>query len=97
MVGVINGAVRLSVAGHGGVEVEMATAPYPRLVGDIGGTLRFGWVQDAGRASRRSMPLCDDQAGLDAVVSHICPPTGWQRPVGRDRHHRAGRRRRRRD
>ena len=57
----------------------MATgAPYPRLVGDIGGThARFGWVQDAGSGiTEVDAFLCDDQAGLDAAVSRYLSAHG---------------------
>ncbi len=50
----------------------MATgAPYPRLVGDVGGThARFGWVQEAGSGiTEVDAFLCDDQSGVEAAVT----------------------------
>jgi len=46
-------------------------APYPRLLGDIGGThVRFGWVQDAASAIAALDALsCDGQAGLDTAIA----------------------------
>ena len=77
--------------------VEMATgAPYPRLVGDVGGThARFGWVQDARSGiTQIDAFLCDDQAGLEAAVTAYLsahgrspPPScaiGIAAPVGGD-------------
>ena len=73
-----------------------AGAPYPRLVGDIGGThARFGWVQDAGSGvAEVEAFLCDDQAGLVAAVTRylsdhaLAPPRsgaiGIAAPVGGD-------------
>lgn len=44
-------------------------APYPRLVGDIGGThARFGWVQDA-RSGITKVDVCDDPAGPDVAIA----------------------------
>jgi len=59
-----------------------AGAPYPRLVGDIGGThARFGWVQDAGSGvAEVEAFLCDDQAGLDDVVSRYLSAHGLATP-----------------
>ena len=61
----------------------MATgAPYPRLVGDIGGThARFGWVQDAGSGiTQVDAFLCDDQTGLDAAVTRYLSAHGLATP-----------------
>ena len=61
----------------------MATgASYPRLVGDIGGThARFGWVQDAGSAiTAVDAFLCNDEAGLDTVVSRYLSAHGLVTP-----------------
>jgi glucokinase len=57
-------------------------APYPRLVGDIGGThARLGWVQDAGSGiTEVEAFLCDDQAGLDAIVSRYLSAHGLATP-----------------
>ena len=58
-------------------------APYPRLVGDIGGThARFGWVQDAqSDITAIDAFLCDDQAGLDDVVGRYLNAHGLAAPV----------------
>jgi glucokinase len=57
-------------------------APYPRLVGDIGGThARFGWVQDPGSGiTAVDAFLCDDEAGLDAVVRRYLRAHGLATP-----------------
>jgi len=57
-------------------------APYPRLVGDIGGThARFGWVQDAqSDITAIDAFLCDDQAGLDDVVGRYLIAHGLAAP-----------------
>jgi len=59
-----------------------AGAPYPRLVGDIGGThARFGWVQDAGSGiAKVDALLCDDQRGLDAAVTCYLAAQGLASP-----------------
>jgi len=51
---------------------RMAGAPYPRLVGDIGGThARFGWV-DSPVSGVRFVTVypCSAHAGLEAVIAH---------------------------
>ena len=50
----------------------MAGAPYPRLVGDIGGThARFGWVDSPASGVRFiTVYPCSAHAGLEAVVRH---------------------------
>ena len=57
-------------------------APYPRLVGDIGGThARFGWVEDAGSGiTQVDAFLCDDQTGLDAAVTRYLSAHGLAKP-----------------
>jgi glucokinase len=56
-------------------------APFPRLVGDVGGTqARFGFVPHAGAAVERVAELaCADHAGLEAAIAsyrgaHHVPP-----------------------
>lgn len=50
----------------------MADAPYPRLVGDIGGThARFGWVDSPASGVRFvTVYPCSAYAGLEAVIAH---------------------------
>jgi len=57
-------------------------APYPRLVGDIGGThARFGWVQDAQSGiTEVDASRSDDQAGLDAAVTRYLSAHGLALP-----------------
>jgi len=44
-------------------------APYPRLVGDIGGThARFGWVQDAGSGITEALAPAEDSARASAAT-----------------------------
>ncbi len=61
------------------------SAPYPRLVGDVGGTsARFGWVEAAGAGvTRLASYRCDAHSGLEAVITHYladqalpAPPAG---------------------
>ena len=49
-----------------------AGAPYPRLVGDIGGThARFGWVDSPATGVRFvTVYPCSAHAGLEAVIAH---------------------------
>jgi len=57
-------------------------APYPRLLGDIGGThVRFGWVQDAASAIAALDALsCDGQAGLDTAIARYLSVHGLGSP-----------------
>ena len=50
----------------------VAGAPYPRLVGDIGGThARFGWVDSPASGVRFvTVYPCSAHAGLEAVIAH---------------------------
>jgi glucokinase len=59
-----------------------AGAPYPRLVGDIGGThARFGWVQDAESGiTKVDAFVGDDQAGLYAAVTRYLSVQGLASP-----------------
>jgi glucokinase len=57
-------------------------APYPRLLGDIGGThARFGWVQDAASGiTEVDASVGEDRAGLDAAVAGYLSAHGLARP-----------------
>ncbi|MEO8079943.1 MAG: glucokinase [Caldimonas sp.] len=57
-------------------------APYPRLVGDVGGThARFGWVQAAGAPIDRIASYAgSDFAGFEAVLGHYLREQGLATP-----------------
>lgn len=50
----------------------MPTAPFPRLLGDVGGTnARFAWQSEAGEPpSRVATSLCNDHESLIAAIRH---------------------------
>jgi glucokinase len=57
-------------------------APYPRLLGDVGGThARFGWVQEAGSdITAVESSLSGDQTGLQAAIADYLARPGRARP-----------------
>ncbi|HEY2190263.1 MAG TPA: glucokinase [Caldimonas sp.] len=57
-------------------------APYPRLLGDVGGThARFGWVQEAGSdITAVESVLSNDEAGLQAAIADYLARHGRARP-----------------
>jgi glucokinase len=64
-------------------EEREAAAPYPRLVGDVGGThARFGWVEEADRAIAEVQAFAaDDFAGLQAVAMRYLAARHGRRPA----------------
>jgi glucokinase len=56
--------------GHGGVSARTGAAPWPRLVGDIGGThVRFAWVEGPGDApGRRWQRAWGDTGALEPLL-----------------------------
>ena len=82
MVGIINGArAALEAVGHDGVSVA-EEAPYPRLLGDVGGTgVRFAWIAAAGVPL---VPLAaapgPPAAGLEAAIRAALEANGLASP-----------------
>jgi glucokinase len=60
-----------------------AGAPYPRLVGDVGGThARFGWVREAGcSVEHLGTYACNAYVGLEAVIAHYLTEQGRPHPA----------------
>lgn len=60
----------------------MPTAPFPRLLGDVGGTnARFAWQSEAGEPpSRVATSLCNDHESLLAAIRHYLHEQGLPPP-----------------
>jgi len=63
--------------------LNQAAAPYPRLVGDVGGThARFGWVPEQGAGVTDVQAFANkDHVGLEAVVSRYLEVRRWLSPA----------------
>ena len=59
------------------------SAPYPRLLGDVGGThARFGWIAGPGqRVAKVAAYACREHAGLDAAIAHYLAAEGLHAPA----------------